>query len=75
MIHINLEKMSTTSRVTSDRDARRTLFADLMLDTNSDKNVDVEGIANLKEVEKLTIKENEVRYPYIKLENETIRRK
>lgn len=53
------QKMSTTSRVTSDRDARRTLFADLMLDTNSDKNVDVEGIANLKEVEKLTIKENE----------------
>lgn len=75
MIHINLEKMSTTSRVTSDRDARRTLFADLMLDTNSDKNVDVEGIANLKEVEKLTIKENEVRYLYMKLENETIRRK
>lgn len=67
--------MSTTSRVTSDRDARRTLFADLMLDTNSDKNVDVEGIANLKEVEKLTIKENEVRYLYMKLENETIRRK
>lgn len=67
--------MSTTSRVTSDRDARRTLFADLMLDTNSDKNVDVEGIANLKEVEKLTIKENEVRYLYMKLENDTIRRK